>query len=84
MQTQRETEIDRNFDYFQRSLGTFLDREAGRFALLRHRAIIGFFDRPSQAIRAGAERFDDGLYSIQEVTTEAVDLGSFVHALDQR
>ncbi|MBC7987239.1 MAG: hypothetical protein H7X93_11325 [Sphingomonadaceae bacterium] len=73
-------EVDQNFDYFQRNLTQFLRPHLGRFALLRQRHVVGFFDKPGEANAAGARQFSDGLYSIQQVTDEPVDLGLYSNA----
>lgn len=73
-------EVERNFDFFQRNLGTFLQDYAGKFALLRHSAVVDFFDKPGEANLVGAGKFDDGIYSIQQVTDEPVDLGLYSNA----
>jgi hypothetical protein len=52
-----------------------LAKHRGQFALMRHGEIIGFFDRPGAANVAAHEKYPDGLYSIQEVTDEPIDLG---------
>jgi hypothetical protein len=79
-----EAEIERNFDFFQRSLAQFLPNERGRFALLRDCKVIQFYQTPFDAEKAGEVQFPDGLYSIQEVTESPVDLGFFTYAFDQR
>jgi hypothetical protein len=68
-------EIDRNFDFFQRNLGRFLEVHPGEFALLRHERVIDFFPRPGDAYRAGLSQFEDELFSIQEVRQEPIELG---------
>ncbi|HEX8624127.1 MAG TPA: hypothetical protein VF782_03520 [Allosphingosinicella sp.] len=73
-------EVDANFDFFQRRLAEFLECEAGKFALLRHRAVIGFYPDPGTADQVGHIKFPDGLYSIQEVTDEPVNLGLYSNA----
>jgi hypothetical protein len=73
-------EVDANFDFFQRRLSEYLGREAGKFALLRNRAVVGFFPEPGAADEEGHLRFPDGLYSIQEVTEEPVHLGLYSNA----
>jgi hypothetical protein len=73
-------EVDANFDFFQRRLSEYLDYEAGKFALLRHRAVVGFYTDPGAADEAGHRKFPDGLYSIQEVTAEPVHLGLYSNA----
>lgn len=73
-------EVDRNYDYFQRHISSYLPQESGRFALIRHQEVIGFFDDPGEAAREGAKRFNDGIFSIQEVTDAPIDLGLYWHA----
>lgn len=75
-------EISRNFDAFQRTLAAILPMQRDRFALLRHGAVIAFFDKPGAADAAGASQFADGLYSIQQVTDEPVELGLYANAAD--
>jgi hypothetical protein len=78
-----ETEIDRNFDFFQRNLSQFLPTDLGRFALLRNCSVVQFCGTPFEAEMAGEAQFPDGIYSIQEVTDSPVDLGFFTYAFDQ-
>ncbi len=78
-----EAEIEQNFDFFQRQLGLYLPAEQGRFALLRASDLVDFFDTVLEAEKAGETQFDDGLFSIQEVTESPVDLGFFSYAFDQ-
>ena len=75
-------EIDRNFDSFQRSIGAYLPTEQGKFALLRHGQVIGFFETAHEAERAGEGDYPDDLFSIQQVTADTTDLGFFTHAFD--
>lgn len=74
------SEIAKNFDSFQRTLAAILPSQRNRFALLRHGAIVDFFDTPGGADDAGNARFSDGLYSIQQVTEEPVELGLYANA----
>jgi hypothetical protein len=74
-QERQKLEVDRNYDAFVRSLSTILNEHRGEYALMRHGKIVDYFDRPGAANVAGCERFKDGLYSIQEVTDEPIDLG---------
>jgi hypothetical protein len=82
MEAQLRAEIARNFDAFQRTLAAILPMQRNRFALIRHGAIIGFFDKPGIADAEGASRFADGIYSIQQVTDEPVELGLYANAAD--
>ena len=82
MSAELKAEIARNFDAFQRGLAAILSTQQNRFALLRHGAIVAFFDKPGAADAAGAAQFADGLYSIQQVTDEPVELGLYANAAD--
>lgn len=79
--TALQSEIARNFDYFQRTLAAFLQTQRGRYALLREGAVVAFFDAPGDADLEGAKRFADCLYSIQQVTDEPVNLGLYAHGI---
>ncbi len=73
-------EVDQNFDFFQRNLSKFLHEKHGLFALLRNQSVVDFYEKPGDAGRAGAKKFPDGIYSIQEVADEPVDLGLYSNA----
>ena len=77
-QRQRE-EIDRNYDAFMGMLGSILDEHRDQHALMKDGRIVGYFDKPGDAYRTGVERFTDGIFSIQEVTDEPLDLGFWSH-----
>ena len=72
-------EVDRNYDFFQRSLAQYLPAHRDEYALIKACELIGFFDSPGEAYRAGLARYEDGVFSIQEVTNEPIDLGFFSH-----
>jgi hypothetical protein len=69
-------EVERNYDYFQRHLAEFMPAEYRRYALLRDSRVVGFFDDAAEAELKG-EGFPDGLYSIQLVDPEPVNLGLY-------
>lgn len=73
-------EVDENYDFFQRHIASFLPEETGRYALLRNQTVIGFYDDPGEAAAEGAKRFNDNIFSIQEVSTAPIDLGLYSFA----
>jgi hypothetical protein len=73
-------EVDRNYDFFQRHITDYLPQQAGRYALLRDQHVIGFYDDPGKAAEEGAKRFQDNIFSIQEVSTAPIDLGLYSYA----
>ena len=78
-QARQRLEVDQNYDAFTRILASILDEHRDQYALMREGEIVGFFDKPGEANRAGVEMFDDGIFSIQEVTDEPIDLGFWSH-----
>lgn len=75
-------EIAHNFDFFQRTLVDHLRTHPGKYALLKTQRVIGFFDTPSEADHIGWSRYSDGVYSIQQVTPQPVELGLYANAED--
>jgi hypothetical protein len=82
MDEKRQAEIDRNFDFFQRNLANWLQDHEGEFALLRNQELVGFFPGPGEAYRAGLARFEDELFSLQEVDDRPAEMGMMSLALD--
>ena len=82
MPEDRRSEIDHNYDFFQRNLSNYLHKHRGDFALLRQQAVIGFFPGPGEAYREGLERFPDELFSVQEVEDRPAEMGLMSLALD--
>ena len=72
-------EVDANYDVFVRLLSSLLPKHRDEFALMRDGKIVGLFVKPGEANRAGVETFPDGIFSIQEVTDEPIDLGFWSH-----
>jgi len=81
MADDRQTEIDRNLEFFLRELPSLLVDHRGKYALLRHQQIIAYFDTIADALSAGNSQFTDKLFSIQEVTDAATNLGFYSHAM---
>lgn len=75
---QRE-EVDRNYDVFARLLGTLLIDHRDQLALMRDGKVVGIYGTPREALQAATEKFPDGIFSIQEVTDEPIDLGFWSH-----
>jgi hypothetical protein len=72
-------EVDRNYDVFTRMLGALLSEHRDELALMRDGRVVGFYKTPREALQAAAEQFSDGIFSIQEVTDEPIDLGFWSH-----
>jgi hypothetical protein len=75
----QRAEVDRNYDAFTRILASILADHRDQLALMRDERIVGFFNSPREALFAAHELFPDGIFSIQEVTDEPIDLGLWSH-----
>lgn len=81
MQTQRSQEIERNYAAFQGAVAALIAEEhEGKFALMHDGKVVQVYPQLIDAVVAGQSRFDDGMFSIQEVTTKPLDLGFYSHA----
>jgi len=80
----KSDEIDRNLAKFLELLPRLVTDHAGKWALMRHGAVVGFHDSAIDAQIAGNIAFDDQIFSIQPVKEEAEELGYFSYAVDPR
>lgn len=71
------TEVDRNFEAFQQELPELLKTHPGKFVVLRKKEAVAFFDTFRDAMIYGTKTYQDELFSVQEVTDKALDLGWF-------
>lgn len=76
----RERALADNYAAFEQLLPKLLESDAGRFALLHNRQLIGLYDGAGFAHAAGKSRFDDGLFSVQKVKEGTISLGFFSYA----
>ena len=73
--------VDQNYEAFCKLLPGLLKTHRDEFALLRDEKIVAFFSNIRDAVHHGQRNYEDGLYSVQEVTDTAVDLGWFSHVV---
>jgi hypothetical protein len=76
-----QEEVDRNFEEFNKELPKLINTYLGKYALMRNREFIGFYDTAVDALTSANQLFSDGLFSIQRVTDKAIDLGFYSHAM---
>lgn len=76
----KQHEIDENYKVFSEILPDLMKTHAGKFVVMRHRKTVAFFDTSRDAIVHASTTYPDGVFSIQEITQKAVDLGWFSHA----
>jgi hypothetical protein len=82
--TQLEHEVDANYDAFLHHLPEFMRKHANQTALMRQGSVVAFYPTLSDALVAGRKQFEDGIYSVQEVTDRPIDLGFSSHAVYPR
>ena len=77
----KQREINKNFEVFQQNLPELLETHPNKFAVMHGGQIEAFFDTMQDAMIYGGKEHPDGMFSIQKVTREIVDLGFFSHAV---
>lgn len=75
-----QKEIDENYDAFVRLLPELIKTDMGRYVIMRNKKQVRIFDTFRDAILYAEDAYEDGLYSVQEITQRPVDLGWFSHA----
>ncbi len=82
MSDSHQDQIRKNYEAFAKKLPTLSEEQRGKFALMRDQEIIAFFDTAADASIAGGKLYQDGLFSVQEVTGSSINLGFYSYALD--
>lgn len=76
-----QEEVDRNYEVFSKLLPTLLPTQRGRFALMKDGAILSYFSTMEDARAAAVQFIPDNVYSIQQVTDTALNLGFYTSAI---
>ncbi len=75
-------EVDKNYEYFQALLKKGdLNHKYGKFALLKNKKILDYFDTRDDAKRCASIACEDGVFSIQKVSNEVDNLGFLSYAV---
>ena len=77
----RRQEINDNLAFFLREVPKLLPTYRDKFALLRHKKIIGYYETVVDAVSAASSLYPDEIFSIQQVTDTAADAGFYSHAM---
>lgn len=75
-----QAEVDSNYVAFKKLLPDLIGAYNGKFALMRHGDLVNVFDSANDAVLFAVEKYDDDLFSVQEITTRKEDMGYFSHA----
>ena len=77
----QEREVDANYRAFKAVEDGLSHELDGKYALLREREIIGFYDDAVAACEAGLRLYRDRHFSMQEVRGKLVEFGWFGHVV---
>jgi len=80
-QSALQNEIDKNLTFFLKELSKIPAHQKGKVALLRHQTITGYYDTIPDAISAGTQLYSDGVFSVQQVRNDPVNLGFYSYAV---
>ena len=76
----RQEEVDNNYEAFEKLLSAIIGEHKGEYALMKDARIISCHKSFYEAEKAGQEEYKDGIYSIQKVDEEPINLGYFSYA----
>jgi len=76
-----QAEVDRNYEEFRKQLPTLLALYRDKYALMKDGKILGYYSTANDAAVAAQTFIPDGVFSIQEVTDSAINLGYFTYAV---
>jgi hypothetical protein len=79
----RQSEVDKNYEAFRKLLPELLKTHPGKYVVMHNEEPIEFFDTLADAARYGHAQFGDYNFSVQEVTSQTVNLGFHSYALYQ-
>lgn len=82
--TPKDVAILENYEAFEAMLPLLLLDRKGEFALMRDRAVAGFFPTASAAQVSGAQRYPDSAFSVQKIEEKIIDLGFYSYARYRR
>lgn len=78
----KEKEVKENAKFFFDNLekGTY-DKYIGKYALMKEKKVVEYYDTKDDARKTGNIMFKDGVFSIQKIEKQNIDLGYFSHAI---
>ena len=74
-----QKEVDGNYEFFKTL--SFEAHQKGQSALLKGRELIAVLETRQDALTMGESKYPDGVYSIQEISADIVDLGFHSYAV---
>lgn len=77
----KRKEVDDNFSAISKMMREqkIPSEMYGKFALMKSKNIKGYFSSFEDAYQAGTLKYEDNLFSIQQIRVDVVDLGYYSH-----
>jgi hypothetical protein len=76
-----QEEVDRNYEAFRTMLPTIIGSHRDKYALMKDGKILGYYSSAEDARVAATTFINDGLFSVQQVTDLAINLGYYSNAV---
>jgi hypothetical protein len=76
-----QEEVDRNYEAFAKMLPSILPLHRDKYALMKAGEIIDYFSTAEDARTAGDRFIKDKIFSIQQVSDAALNLGFYTNAI---
>ena len=74
-------QVEQNHKVFKEKLPELLKSHKDKFVLMKDGEIIDYYDTFEKADLAGLDKYKDDIFSVQEVTDIAIDLGIYSNVL---
>lgn len=81
MHKTQQQEVDDNYREFVKLLPSIIVQHGNKCALMKDGEIKGYFSTFEDASMAGSQFIEDGIFSVQQVSNIAIDLGFFNYAI---
>lgn len=72
--------INKNYEVFKELEGALKASDNGRFALMRNGKVYSVYDSSRDALSIGADLFEDGQFSVQQIGIPPINLGYYSYA----
>ena len=74
-------QVNENYEYFKEHLDEIYNNNKNKFVLIKDQQFVSYFDSQEDALEAGNLTYKDGLFSVQKVTKDILQLGYNAYAV---
>ena len=79
-----DKEIQQNFEAFQKILPDLIKKHIDEYVLMRHKKVIAIYSTAFDAVQTGEHFYEDGIFSVQKIISQPIDLGFFSRVMPIR